>query len=118
MLEFLVLFFAVYFWGSPIGLSSFLGHCGVVILSLSSLRNISKSYLFWIILLLTVLSAQEIRFSLEYILLATTFFYIGKDKLWDGDEKENKRRQKRQAPGSYFYTGSPAPHLKRSGRGA
>lgn len=93
MLEFFVLFFAVYFWGSPIGLSSFFGHCGAVIISLSSLRNISKNYLFWIIILLTILSAQEIRFSLEYILLATTFFYIGKDKLWDDNEKENKRRK-------------------------
>lgn len=93
--EFLILFVSVYFWGSSVGLSSFLGHCGAVIIALSSLKNLSRTYLFWLVILITILTAQELRFSLEYVLFAMGFFGVALSKNWNGFSTTDKNKRKK-----------------------
>ena len=96
MLEVLILGLTLYFWGSPAGIASFLGHLGTVIISISAIKNISKSYFFWLIIIITFLTSQEKRLSLEYILLATTFFAIGANPEWLRDKDHKNHFQKRK----------------------
>ena len=93
-MEFLILFLSIFFWGSPIGLSYFLGHLGAVIISFSTLGNLSKNCLFWVLIFITVFTAQELRFSLEYILFAMTFFYIGAGNTWISNDEKNEYKRK------------------------
>ena len=95
MLEILILGLTIYFWGSPVGLASFLGHLGAALISISTLRTISKSYFFWLIIIITLLTSQEKRLSLEYLLLATTFFSIGMNKEWIGEQENKFEKRKR-----------------------
>lgn len=77
MLEFLVLFLTIYFFSSPIGISYVLGHIWTSVISLSSLKELSKYYIFWFLLLAVYLTASERRFSIEYLFLALGCFTVG-----------------------------------------
>ena len=92
LFEFLILFCAVVFWGSPVGISSFWGHIGAVIISLSAVGTLSRNCLLWLLLLITFFTAQEARFSIEYVLLAASFFCVGFGKKWQ-ENKDDKRKQ-------------------------
>ncbi len=91
--EFLILLTAIIFWGSPIGISNFLGHCGTVVICLSSLKTVSKNLLFWLLILISIFFASEPRFSLEYVLYASCFFCFGFKLLITNDEKDCKTRR-------------------------
>ncbi len=92
--DLILLFAAIFYFCSPIGLSDCFGHLGAIIISLSSLKEISKYILFWILILITLLTAQESRFSLEYILFSITLFFIASNNNWtDQSEKATLKRK-------------------------
>lgn len=95
MLEFLILFLSIYFWGSPVGLSVFWGHFGAFLISLFSLKNLYSSFIFWLLLVLVIITAQEKRLSLEYFLLASSFFLLGADSSWNGDKTNSFEKRKK-----------------------
>ena len=95
MLEFLILFLSIYFWGSPVGLSVFWGHLGASLISLFSLKNLYSSFIFWLLLILVIITAQEKRLSLEYFLLAVSFFALGADSSWNGDKANSFEKRKK-----------------------
>ena len=87
--EFLIILVSIIFWGSPIGISNFLGHCGTVLVSISTLKAVSKSLIFWGLILITIFFASESRLSLEYILYACGFFALGFNKNLISNSEEN-----------------------------
>ncbi len=93
--DFLILFLSVFYWGSPVGLADFWGHIGAVVISLSVLKKVSAYPIFWIIVFVSVLTAQESRFSLEYILFAITFFSVGLNTNWNNNEEKTSLKRKK-----------------------
>lgn len=93
--EFLVLFFFIYFAGSPLGFSFITGHLTVVIACFLYLKYVVKNYLFWLLLLLTFFTAYEKRLSIEYILISSSLFFVGFEDMWRGNVlyKHQKRKK-------------------------
>lgn len=77
MWEFLIILASVLYWGSPVGISSILGHCGTVLISISRLKTVSKNLTFWFLIFVAIFFSSESRLSLEYTLYAAGFFYFG-----------------------------------------
>lgn len=91
--ESLILLTAIVFWGSPIGISNFLGHCGAIIICLNSLKTVSKNLLFWLLIFISIFFSSEPRFSLEYVLFASCFFCFGLKLFKTNNEEDFKRRR-------------------------
>ncbi len=82
-------FLISYIFSSSIGISTIGGHLGLIALSLFSLKHLYKYYLFWFLLLTTLVLSSEARFSVEYFLYASSLFAFAKSKFW----LENKNKK-------------------------
>ena len=88
MLEWLLVFLSIFYFTSPVGISSLWGHLWIITICLSTLRKISRYYFFWLFIIISFLFAQEKRFSLEYVLFAMSLFSLGFNSRWE--EKHRK----------------------------
>lgn len=72
-MHYLSVFVGLYLLGSPQGLALWWGHGLAAIFALVYLYRISKSYIFWILVLVALFAASEPRFSFEYLFLFAGF---------------------------------------------
>jgi len=86
----LIIFFLVLIIGSPIGMSMWQTHALSCLFALANLKNLSRFYIFWVLLIITYFFATNPRLSLEYLLLAAGLMSFGMSKLWLNLESQKR----------------------------
>lgn len=95
----IVLFLTIGFLASPQGISFWWGHLLLAIVVLLNLHLLSKYYIFWICLLVTLFTASEPKLSLEYFLIASGCVALALSPWW-----QNKTSLERQWILGVFFT--------------
>lgn len=85
------IFSIIYLFASAQGLAFWWGHLVLAIFCLVNLHRISKFYIFWIYLLIIVLSSSDQRFSLEYFFITTGLLGFSLSPWWQNKETDDRR---------------------------
>lgn len=87
----LVSFVCIFFFGAQTGYASFYGHISIALAAIYGIRNISKYWIFWLLIALTYLTASEPRFSVEYMITALGLIGLGTSNHWTQASFETRR---------------------------